>query len=289
MHFTEANFENAIIELFREQLGYDYVYGPEVARDYTEPIYMEQLRAAVQELNPSLSAAAIEEAITKIRTYEGGSLVQKNEQFTDYLQNGVAVNYFDGREQRSLEARFELECRGGRKRDHRAQHEYAHHRNGGGDGRGGEQRKGVSPAPGFAAGKSSVLSMRTTRSMSATMLSQFFSRYESISPARTSSTRQPPWSCCYRTNFTPARSPRTDRNRAVRERKTGAGRARKPLGREERKGEPRGVGSSRGAGCRQSAGSRNGRASSTLASGTSFLASKPLIRRFFHAYNPHSP
>ena len=62
---------------------------------------MEQLRAAVQELNPSLSAAAIEEAITKIRTYEGGSLVQKNEQFTDYLQNGVAVNYFDGREQRS--------------------------------------------------------------------------------------------------------------------------------------------------------------------------------------------
>ena len=101
MHFTEANFENAIIELFREQLGYDYVYGPEVARDYTEPIYMEQLRAAVQELNPSLSAAAIEEAITKIRTYEGGSLVQKNEQFTDYLQNGVAVNYFDGREQRS--------------------------------------------------------------------------------------------------------------------------------------------------------------------------------------------
>lgn len=101
MHFTEANFENAIIELFREQLGYDYVYGPEVARNYTEPIYMEQLRAAVQELNPSLSAAAIEEAITKIRTYEGGSLVQKNEQFTDYLQNGVAINYFDGREQRS--------------------------------------------------------------------------------------------------------------------------------------------------------------------------------------------
>lgn len=101
MHFTEANFENAIIELFREQLGYNYVYGPEVARDYTEPIYMEQLRAAVQELNPSLSAAAIEEAITKIRTYEGGSLVQKNEQFTDYLQNGVAVNCFDGREQRS--------------------------------------------------------------------------------------------------------------------------------------------------------------------------------------------
>lgn len=26
MHFTEDDFENAILELFREQLGYDYVY-----------------------------------------------------------------------------------------------------------------------------------------------------------------------------------------------------------------------------------------------------------------------
>ena len=34
MHFTEDDFENAILELFREQLGYDYVYGPNVIRDY---------------------------------------------------------------------------------------------------------------------------------------------------------------------------------------------------------------------------------------------------------------
>jgi hypothetical protein len=32
MHFTEDDFENAILELFREQLGYDYVYGPNVMR-----------------------------------------------------------------------------------------------------------------------------------------------------------------------------------------------------------------------------------------------------------------
>ena len=30
MPFTEANFENAIIELFRDELGYDYLYGPNV-------------------------------------------------------------------------------------------------------------------------------------------------------------------------------------------------------------------------------------------------------------------
>ena len=35
-----------------------------------------------------------------------GTLVQKNELFTDYLQNGVAVNYFDGREQCSANVRL---------------------------------------------------------------------------------------------------------------------------------------------------------------------------------------
>ena len=85
MHFTEAHFENAILELFREQLGYDYVYGPEVERDYSEPLYIEQLRASLQELNPLLPAEAIEEAMVRIRTFEGGSLVQRNEQFTDRM------------------------------------------------------------------------------------------------------------------------------------------------------------------------------------------------------------
>lgn len=106
MHFTEAHFENAILELFREQLGYDYVYGPEVERDYSEPLYIEQLRASLQELNPLLPAEAIEEAMVRIRTFEGGSLVQRNEQFTDWMQNGVEVNYFDGKEQ--CAARVEL-------------------------------------------------------------------------------------------------------------------------------------------------------------------------------------
>ncbi len=47
MHFTEAHFENAILELFREHLGYDYVYGPDGARDYSEPLYVDQLRASL--------------------------------------------------------------------------------------------------------------------------------------------------------------------------------------------------------------------------------------------------
>ncbi len=106
MHFTEAHFENAILELFREHLGYDHIYGPDVARDYSEPLYVDQLRASLQELNPQLPAEAIDEAMARIRTFDGGSLVQRNEQFTDRMQNGVEISYFDGSEQRSARVKL---------------------------------------------------------------------------------------------------------------------------------------------------------------------------------------
>ena len=36
-HFTEADYENAIIELFTSQLGYEYIYGPDAVRDTLLP------------------------------------------------------------------------------------------------------------------------------------------------------------------------------------------------------------------------------------------------------------
>ena len=104
-NFTEQHFENAILELMRERLGYDYVYGPNVERDYSEPLHMELLRQSLYDIN-KLPTEAIEEAITKIRTIETGSLVQRNETFTDYLQNGVEVNYYDGKEQRATRVKL---------------------------------------------------------------------------------------------------------------------------------------------------------------------------------------
>ena len=42
--FTESNYEQAIIELFRDQLGYEYIYGPDIERNYTEPQYLDRLQ-----------------------------------------------------------------------------------------------------------------------------------------------------------------------------------------------------------------------------------------------------
>ena len=106
MHFTEAHFENAILELMHDKLGYDRIYGPDVKRDYTEPLHLEIVRQSLFEINPSLAKEAIDEAIVKIRNIENGSLVQRNEVFTDYMQNGVEVNYFDGKDQCSTRVRL---------------------------------------------------------------------------------------------------------------------------------------------------------------------------------------
>ena len=90
--FNESSYENSIVELL-ESLGYTHLYGPDVKRDTRNPLYEEQLRSSLESINPKLPAVAIDEAIMKIKEYEAGSLVSKNEIFTDYIQNGVTVSY----------------------------------------------------------------------------------------------------------------------------------------------------------------------------------------------------
>ncbi|MFR7871872.1 MAG: type I restriction endonuclease, partial [Fenollaria timonensis] len=99
--YLEENYEKSIIELFQKDLGYDYVYGPDVERDFNSPLYEEVLLDSLYRINKSLAKEAIDEAIHKVKNYELGDLVSKNETFMDYLQNGVPVKYFDGEEERS--------------------------------------------------------------------------------------------------------------------------------------------------------------------------------------------
>lgn len=98
--FTEADYENSVIELFRN-MGYTYVYGPDLERDFTNPLFEDELLSALYRLNPTLPDNAISDALYKLKNYENGELVQKNAVFMDYLQNGVPVRYLDKGEERS--------------------------------------------------------------------------------------------------------------------------------------------------------------------------------------------
>lgn len=106
MAYTEANYENAVIEVFRDTLGYGYAYGPDVARDYAEPLYLDELLPALRRINSKLPESALIEAVYKLRNFEGGTIFQKNVDFMDYLQNGISVNFFDKGEQRAALVRL---------------------------------------------------------------------------------------------------------------------------------------------------------------------------------------
>lgn len=101
--FTEDAYEQTLIALFRDELGYVYECGYEVERDYREPFYRADLVASMRRLNPSLPADAMEQGIKQITNISIGTLEQNNEQFTLWMQNGLEVGYLqDGEERTAL-------------------------------------------------------------------------------------------------------------------------------------------------------------------------------------------
>ena len=101
--FREEDYEKSLIELFQNDLEYEYVYGPDVERDFYSPFYEERLIESLYRLNHSATDDAIQDALFKLKNFENGELVQKNAVFMDYLQNGIPVRYFvDGEERSSI-------------------------------------------------------------------------------------------------------------------------------------------------------------------------------------------
>ena len=98
--YTEADYENSIIELF-QNMGYQYLYGPDVEREFNSPLYEVELVSALQRLNPDMPSDAINDALFKLKNFENAEIVQKNEVFMDYLQHGVEVRYTVKSEERA--------------------------------------------------------------------------------------------------------------------------------------------------------------------------------------------
>ena len=78
---------------------YRYVYGPDIERDYSNPILDEVLQASLQCINPTLPTSAIDDAIKKLHQIEGSSLYECNFKFTQMLQYGIEVQYTDNKHQ----------------------------------------------------------------------------------------------------------------------------------------------------------------------------------------------
>ena len=101
--FREEDYEKSLIELFQNDLEYEYVYGPDIERDFYSPFYEDILIESLYRINHGATNDAIQDALFKLKNFENGELVQKNAIFMDYLQNGIPVRYFvDGEERSSI-------------------------------------------------------------------------------------------------------------------------------------------------------------------------------------------
>ncbi len=97
---TESEIETLAIERL-QALGFDYVYGPDIAPDsanperesFAEVLLLSRLRNAVARINPTLPAAALDEAIKVVQRISSPELLANNEAFHRLLTEGVNVSY----------------------------------------------------------------------------------------------------------------------------------------------------------------------------------------------------
>ncbi len=95
---NEDTVEQATLGYFRD-LGYETTFGPDIAPDGKAPerqnwndvVLVGRLRAAIDRLNPHLTAEAREDALRKVLRSESPNLTLSNHRFHDFLANGVDV------------------------------------------------------------------------------------------------------------------------------------------------------------------------------------------------------
>lgn len=96
---NEDQVEQLAILWFKE-LGYDYLYGPDIAydganpqrADYQSVLIEGRLHAALTSLNPDAPETAISEAIDKLKKPQKASLTQNNLAFHQMLTQGIQLD-----------------------------------------------------------------------------------------------------------------------------------------------------------------------------------------------------
>lgn len=99
---TESEIEQIALEILNDDLGYEVLYGPDIAegvhkeRDYTEVVLQARLKNAIDGFNPHIPADAREEAFKKVLRTQTVSMFTNNEIFHKQLTEGVDVKFSIG-------------------------------------------------------------------------------------------------------------------------------------------------------------------------------------------------
>ena len=92
MSINENTLEQAIITELQAK-GYEYVYGPEIERDYHEVILEECFRTSMLNINPGITQEIISEAYKSIKNLGLLRLEDLNASFHKYLVEGIPIPY----------------------------------------------------------------------------------------------------------------------------------------------------------------------------------------------------
>ena len=100
MAINENTLEQVIISELQEK-GYDYLYGPDVERDYHEVLLKDYFDAALLKINDGITMPIIDEAYKTIRDLGLLKLEELNAAFHKYLIEGVPIAYREGVENKT--------------------------------------------------------------------------------------------------------------------------------------------------------------------------------------------
>ena len=92
MTVNENTLEQAIISELQDK-GYEYVYGPEIERDYHDVILEGYFRDSIYKINPGITQDIISETYKLVKNLGLLKLEEKNKTFHKYLIEGVPVPY----------------------------------------------------------------------------------------------------------------------------------------------------------------------------------------------------
>ncbi len=101
MSVNENTLEQAIISELREK-GYEYIYGPDIDRDYHEVIIEEFFRDSILKINPGISQEIISEAFKEVKNLGLLKMEDLNASFHKYIVEGVPVPYQKDKENRTF-------------------------------------------------------------------------------------------------------------------------------------------------------------------------------------------
>lgn len=100
MQVNENTLEQAIISELQEK-GYEYIYGPDIERDYHEVILEDCFRSSMLNINPGITQEIISEAYKEIKNLGLLKMEDLNASFHKYIVEGVPVPYQKDKENRT--------------------------------------------------------------------------------------------------------------------------------------------------------------------------------------------